>query len=116
MSARLTSTSEDLEAAELQHDSRALGALAICDCVGGERATVRGTIRSVTLRPRGGAPALEAELYDGSGRLRLVWMGRRRIAGIEPGRVVKVSGRITCNDDLTTMFNPRYELTPLAAE
>lgn len=105
-----------MEALELQRDSRDLGAESICDCIGGEKATVRGTIRSVTLRPRGGAPALEAELYDGSGRLRLVWMGRRRISGIEPGRMVTVSGRVTFHEDVTTMFNPRYVLKPLAAE
>ena len=32
-----------------------------------ERVKLRGTLRTVTLRPRGGVPALEAELFDGSG-------------------------------------------------
>lgn len=112
---RLSTSQEAAEAAELQADSRGMGAQAICTCVGGEPATVRGTIRSVTLQPIGSAPSLEAELYDGTGRLRLVWLGRRRIGGIAPGRTVKVSGRITCNGDVNTMFNPRYELKPLEA-
>ena len=34
--------------------------------------------------PPRGVPALEAELYDGSGSLYVVWLGRRHIAGIEP--------------------------------
>jgi hypothetical protein len=40
----------------------------------------------------------------------LVWLGRRRIAGIEPGRQVKVEGRIGVQDKARVMFNPRYEL------
>jgi hypothetical protein len=64
----------------------------------------------VTLRPRGGVPALEAELYDGSGIITLVWLGRRRIAGIEPGRNLRVEGRIGRMEGARVMFNPRYEL------
>ena len=52
----------------------------------------------MTLRPRGGVPALEAELYDGSGVITLVWLGRRRIAGIAPGRPLEVEGRIGVQD------------------
>ena len=72
--------------------------------------SLHGTLRTVTLRPRGGVPALEAELYDGSGILTLVWLGRRRIAGIEPGRNLRVEGRIGRMDGARVMFNPRYEL------
>jgi hypothetical protein len=64
----------------------------------------------VTLRPRGGVPALEAELYDGSGVITLVWLGRRRIAGIEPGRCLRVEGRVGLHAGQRIMFNPRYEL------
>ena len=60
--------------------------------------------------PRGGVPALEAELYDGTGMLTLVWLGRRRIAGIEPGRAIEVSGRIGSHDGVRVLYNPRYEL------
>ena len=54
----------------------------------------RAPCRTVTLRPRGGVPALEAELYDGSGSISVVWLGRRRIGGIAPGRGIRVVGRI----------------------
>ena len=71
---------------------------------------LRGTLRTVTLRPRGGVPALEAELYDGTGTLTLVWLGRRRIAGIGPGRAIEVSGRIGSHAGDRVIYNPRYEL------
>ena len=75
-----------------------------------EARELQGSLRTVTLRPRGGVPALEAELYDGSALITLVWLGRRRIAGIEPGRQIKVIGRIGVQDKVRVMFNPRYEL------
>lgn len=73
---------------------------------------LRGTLRTVTLRPRGGVPALEAELDDGSAVLTVVWLGRRRIAGISPGCGIKVGGRIGRHEGVRIMYNPRYELLP----
>ena len=74
--------------------------------------TLKGTLRTVTLRPRGGVPALEAELHDGSGTLTVVWLGRRRIAGIGPGRAVQITGRIGVHDGVRVLYNPKYELLP----
>src|SRR3954452_3513732 len=90
---RITSTSEELDAQELQEESRDRGATPVLRCQEGEKVTVSGTVRALTLRPVGGVPALEAELYDGSGTLRVVWLGRRRIKGIDPGRSMSVHGR-----------------------
>lgn len=73
---------------------------------------LRGTLRTVTLRPRGGVPALEAELDDGSGTLTLIWLGRRRILGVTPGRAMQVSGRIGNFDGQRILYNPRFELLP----
>ena len=41
----------------------------------------------------------------------MVWLGRRRIAGIEPGRSIEVEGRIGAHDGDRVMYNPRYELS-----
>lgn len=77
-----------------------------------EPVRLRGTLKVVTLRPRGGVPALEAELDDGTGVLTLIWLGRRRIAGIGPGRAIQVRGRIGIQDGVRVIYNPRYELIP----
>lgn len=103
-------SSDDMEAKELRHDSVKAGCRPIAEASDRERVELHGSLRTVTLRPRGGVPALEAELYDGSGVITLIWLGRRRIAGIEPGRQVKVSGRIGVQDGMRVMYNPRYEL------
>ncbi|MEV4836283.1 OB-fold nucleic acid binding domain-containing protein [Nonomuraea sp. NPDC049486] len=109
---RLTSSQSEIEAQELREDADEAGATPIAACGGRRRFCVAGTLRTVTLRPRGGAPALEAELYDGSDVIDLVWLGRRKIAGIEPGRPVKAEGLVSIQDGRKVMFNPRYELRP----
>jgi RecG-like helicase len=77
-----------------------------------ERIRMRGTLRTVTMRPRGGTPAIEAELFDGTDVVTVVWLGRRHITGIAPGVALEVQGRIGRHDGVRTIYNPRYELIP----
>ncbi|RFU41042.1 DNA-binding protein [Actinomadura logoneensis] len=107
---RMASSKEELEAEELQRSTGEEGATPITACGARQRACVAGTLRTVTLRPRGGAPALEAELYDGTDVVNLVWLGRRKIAGIDPGRRLRAEGLVSLQDGRKVMFNPRYEL------
>ncbi|MCC9069047.1 hypothetical protein [Arthrobacter cryoconiti] len=51
-----------------------------------------------------------AVVDGGSHRLRLVWLGRRRVPGIYPGTRVWVEGMVSLRDGLPTMYNPRYEI------
>jgi hypothetical protein len=110
---RFVASREELEAQELQEDAQEVGGTPIRRCQDREEVTVSGTLRTVTLRPRAGVPALEAELYDGSGTLAVVWLGRRQIVGVEPGRSMVVHGRVAINEGRRVMFNPRYELRPV---
>lgn len=111
---KVTRSREALEADDLGDAARSAGAQPIDECVRGTRVSVCGTIRSVAVRPRSQAPALEAELYDGSGHMTLVWMGRRSIPGIEVGRMLVASGRVTCPDRQPVIYNPEYVLRPRA--
>src|SRR3954453_10389843 len=103
-------SSADMEARELKQDAVKAGCCPIVEADDRQRVELQGSLRTVTLRPRGGGPALEAELSDGSALITLVWLGRRRIAGIEPGRAIKVTGRVGVQDKTRVLFNPRYEL------
>jgi hypothetical protein len=108
---------EEVEADEERVDAvTATGCTPVAQTAERRRVKVSGVIRSVVLRPRQGVPALEAELYDGSGNLVLVWLGRREIAGVEPGRRLKVEGLVCTRDGRRSMFNPRYELRPRPGE
>ena len=113
---RLATSAKEHEAAELLKGCVEMGAVPVSELPDRELVRVAGTLRTVTLRPRAGVPALVAELYDGSGAISLVWLGRRQIPGIEPGRAMIASGRVTRDHDQPVIFNPRYELRPVGAE
>ncbi|NUK84655.1 OB-fold nucleic acid binding domain-containing protein [Streptomyces lunaelactis] len=113
---RLSTSQEDLESEELQEDAQASGCTRIAECRDRQIVRVTGTLRTVTLRPRAGVPALEAELFDGTAPLDVVWLGRRSIVGIEPGRRLIASGRISMSHGRRVLFNPKYELRPLGQE
>jgi hypothetical protein len=55
--------------------------------------------RSSGKRPAGATP-----------RLRVVWLGRRRVPGIEAGTEVRLEGMLAHSHGLPTIFNPRYEI------
>ncbi|WP_110205430.1 OB-fold nucleic acid binding domain-containing protein [Nocardioides daejeonensis] len=114
MSRRISdwANSSDQHARDLRRAHATSGQVSIADAPDREMVRLSGTVRSVTLRPRGGVPALEAELDDGSGVITLLWLGRRRIIGISAGRTLTVGGRIGLQDGHRVMFNPRYELRP----
>jgi hypothetical protein len=109
---RFVAPAQELDAEALQVEVTEVGATPVARCHDREVVRIVGTLRTVTLQPRAGTPALEAELWDGSGSVELVWLGRRRISGIEPGRAVLVEGRVSSQDGRKVMFNPRYELRP----
>ena len=108
--ARLVAPQHQVHAEQEREESARLGGTPIDKLRVRESAMVCGTLRAVTLRPRGGVPALVAELYDGTGSLSVVWLGRRQISGIECGRRVRVSGLVTEMNDHRVIYNPRYEL------
>lgn len=113
----LAASQAEIEADEERADQvRAVGCTPVDQLPVRSRARVSGVIRSVTFRPREGVPALEAQLYDGSGTLVLVWLGRREIAGVVPGRRLKAEGLVCLVDGKRTVFNPGYELRPRPGE
>jgi len=74
--------------------------------------TVVGEIGSLRIVPRAGSPSLEATISDGSGSLVVVWTGRRKIAGVAPGKRLVISGRGSPSGPKNRLMilNPRYEL------
>ncbi len=112
---RLASSNAELESEDMQRTVREEGAVPIRSCEDRQQVRLTGTVSTVTINPRGGHPALEVEMRDGSGAVTLVWLGRRQIPGIDPGRTIKVYGRISCRDGRRLLYNPRYELLPSAS-
>jgi hypothetical protein len=111
---RLTASEEELDAEELRAEAAASGGTPANQCRRGQFVSVTGRLRTVVYTPRTNLPTLEADLYDGTDVVTLVWLGRRQIAGIEPGRAVKARGRVAIRDERKVIYNPYYELDPAA--
>ncbi len=109
---RLTASAHSLDAAELETAVERHGCCRIDDTATGDLTTFSGRLRSVVFTPNEKVPTLRAELFDGTDTMELVWLGRRRIPGIEPGRRIIVRGRVGDYHGQHAIYNPWYELQP----
>jgi hypothetical protein len=108
---RLFASTHELEADDEIVEATLHGTDLASQCQARDQRTLSGVLRSVTYAPTDSRPELVAELYDGSGSVELVWLGRRDIPGIEPGRRLVVTGRISHGDRRRlVMYNPAYTL------
>lgn len=108
----LTRSAQDLDAVELSLHVERVGAEPISGLQDRCLAECVGVVRTLSIPPRGNVSALVAELYDGTGALDLIWLGRREILGIAPGVRLRVRGRVTTKRGRLTIFNPRYDIVP----
>ena len=108
---RLTEDPEQLDVEELSEDAANTGAQKAVDCQRGQDVTMVGTLRSVEANAKGCAGGIKAELFDGTEAVMLVWLGQRRIPGIESGRTLRVHGRMGKLENGTkAIYNPHYEI------
>ena len=75
-----------------------------------QRVRVAGRVKSVRVQPRAGTSNLECVLSDGTGGLLLVFQGRPKIAGIEPGARLVAEGMVGTWSRRPAMLNPSFEL------
>ena len=108
---RLTEDPEQLDVEELSEEAANTGAQKAVDCQRGQEVTMIGTLRSVEANAKGCAGGIKAELFDGTEAVMLVWLGQRRIPGIESGRTLRVHGRMGKLENGTkAIYNPHYEI------
>jgi amino acid transporter len=79
-----------------------------------DRVTVTGRVRQVRVQPRNGVATVEVTLADGTGDVRVVFLGRRHIPGIVPGTYLSAHGVVGQRGGHLEMMNPEYTL--LAAD
>ena len=110
---RLSVPVSQLDQARLRDFCAALpGVTPITELVPREEAALVGEITTLRIVPRAGSPSLEATISDGTGTVAASWTGRRRIAGVTPGRRLVISGRGAPGGPggRLIFYNPRYEL------
>jgi amino acid transporter len=74
------------------------------------RVKLVGEVTGVRVVPRAGSPSLELTLNDGTGTALLVFTGRRRIAGMDPGRALEIEGVAREEHGRIVVLNPQYTL------
>ena len=108
---RLTESPEERDAERLADEADLSGAQRAADCTRGQEVTMVGTLRSVETNAKGCAGGVRAELFDGTDTVTLVWLGQRRIPGIDCGRTLRVHGRLgLLENGGKAIYNPRYEI------
>ena len=89
---------------------RATGTIPISDVAWRTRVRVAGRIRSLRVQTAKGTANLECEITDDTGVLLLVFQGRPKIPGIEPGARLIVEGMVGSWQRRLAILNPDYEL------
>jgi amino acid transporter len=89
---------------------RATGTVPINEVHFRERVRVAGRIRSLRVQTAKGTTNLECEVTDDTGNLLLVFQGRPKIPGIEPGARLIVEGMVGSWSRRLAILNPDYEL------
>lgn len=75
-----------------------------------EHARIEGRVRSMRVQPWANAASLECVVVDDTGGLLLVFLGRRKVAGVELGRHVLAKGMLGEHRGYLAMLNPEMEL------
>jgi amino acid transporter len=88
------------------------GAVPISNLRPRQPARVTGRIKTVRVQPRAGVSSLECTIADGTGQLLLLFQGRRRVAGVEPGTRIVVEGMVAAKGRNLVMVNPLYWIIP----
>ncbi len=107
---RLTKPVEQIDREHLEAWCTTTGSPALDAVEPRKPVRVAGEVRSIRIVPRAGADALEATITDGHGTLTAVFLGRRKILGISPGRRVYLEGVVTKDAGTQVMYNPMYQL------
>ena len=74
-----------------------------------QKVTIEGRVRSVQIGTTAGR-SLEVQVFDDTGGIRLLFLGRTRIPGLEPGAIVRATGRVGEYQGHLAFANPKYEL------
>ena len=107
----LTEDPEQRDVKELSDEAVNTGAQRAIDCERGQEVTMVGTLRSVEANGKGSPGGVRAELFDGTDTVTLLWLGQRRIPGIDSGRTLRVRGRLgKLANGTKAIYNPHYEI------
>jgi hypothetical protein len=82
----------------------------ICDVELRRRVKVAGSVRSMRIQPWAGVATLECTIVDDTAGVTIVFLGRRKVAGVEPGAGIVVEGMVGEHHGRLAILDPDYDL------
>ena len=101
---------EDSAGAEEQRLSAARGATPVRDIKPRDEVRVCGVIRSITYPAPGSGGSFKARLWDGTGTIELVGLGRKVVDGMTAGVHLVAHGVAARRADGLCLYNPSYDI------
>lgn len=92
------------------HVQVAADATAIGDAPARRLVRVAGKVKAVRVQPMAGVATVRATLVDDTDAVTIVFVGRRQVAGVDPGRKMLAEGVIVEQYGKRFMLNPVYRL------
>lgn len=74
--------------------------------------STRGEVALTELLALGSSHAWRCLLRDGTGSLSLLFMGRRKVAGLYEGVWCRAAGRVAVHESELVLWNPSYHIEP----
>jgi hypothetical protein len=108
--ARLTASVAELDRNRLHDRYTGLGVTPLDTAPRRVPVRVGGEVQAIQVVPRNGSPSVEVVVSDGHGKAVAVFTGRRRIAGMAPGRGVLLEGVGRDDRGRLLLLNPAYTL------
>jgi len=107
---RMSESDEQRYAEEIEAWASTIPAsVRIRDTESRSRSKIAGVVRRITVNPLEGHESLEALMYDGTGEITVVWMGRRTIPGLGLGTHLVVEGMVGEQRGERRLVNPSFE-------
>jgi hypothetical protein len=107
---RMSESDEERLAAEVRDWAQQVpGTVRIGEAQVRSKAKLAGIVRRITILPVEGLEALEAVLWDGTGEVTAVWLGRRSIPGLALGSRLVVEGVLGAERGDRRVVNPTFE-------
>lgn len=106
----------DLEALDGRESVAGLGVSPIESAVPRAFVRVAGVVVALTYPPKESHAQLTVRIHDGTGAISLVFLGRRDVPGVLPGRRMIAEGVVAERNGQCVIFSPAYQLLPGAGE
>ncbi len=107
---RMNESDEERLAAEVRDWAASIpGTVRMADAELRKKAKLAGIVRRITILPVEGLEALEAVLWDGTGEVTAVWLGRRSIPGLALGSRLVIEGVLGFEHGERRIVNPTFE-------